>query len=125
MIDGGAEGVLSRRWRRRSQRVVRSVGASLVGDIRRFEGDGRISGAIQTLRAFLADAEAPVGIVTKGKDENGIVGRLRGGGTCRKLLCWRWILTKGEGGQTCKEQGCHEQKVFGPLRHAVDGSPGH
>src|SRR5712692_6186901 len=101
------------------------VGAGFVSDIRGFERDGRISRAIQALRAFLADAEAPVGIVTKGKDENGIVGRLRGGGTCGKLFCWCWILAKGECGQACKKQRCREQKVFVPLRHTVDGSPGH
>src|SRR5260370_40031824 len=91
----------------------------------RFQRDRRVPRAIKALWAFLADAEAPVGGVTKREDESRIVGRLRGWGTRGKLLCWRWLLTQGEGGQAWKEHGWHGKKGVGPLRHTVDASARH
>src|ERR1700687_5917308 len=151
MIDGGTEEVFSRGRRRGSQRVVRSVGTSFagqvnghsragggvlgmigpgigggfMGDIGGFERDGGVAGAIQAFGAFLANAEAPVGIVAKGKDENGIVGRLGGRGTCRQLLYWWRILAEGERGEASKQHRCREQNLFETPKHAEDGSPGH
>jgi len=80
------------------------IGGGFMGDIGGFERDGRVPGTIQAFRPFLADAQAPVGIIAKGKEENGIVGRLRGGRTCGQLLLPRRILAEGEPRQASKEQ---------------------
>jgi hypothetical protein len=85
--------------------VIRpGIGDGFMGDIEGFERDGRVPWAIQAFRPFLADAQAPVGIVAKSKEENGIVGRLRGGRTCGQLLLRRRILAEGERRQASKKQ---------------------
>src|SRR5206468_1059668 len=87
MFDGRAEGILARRWRSRSQRVVFSVSTSFarevdgdgrpsggifgvigpgfssgfVCNIRRFQRNWRIPGAIHAFRAFQANAHADDG----------------------------------------------------------------
>jgi hypothetical protein len=115
MIYRSAEGVLAGRWRRGRQsvgygicaRLSREVdgdggagggvlgmispgiGGGLVSDIGGFERDWRVAGAIQTLRSFQAEAEAPIGIITKGKKKDGIVRGLRRRGSHGWLLgCW-------------------------------------
>jgi len=80
------------------------IGDGFVGNLGRFEGDRWIAGAIHALRALLANAETPVRIVAKGKDENGVVGRLRGGGTGGELFCGRRILAQCECSQDSTEQ---------------------
>src|SRR5713226_437227 len=150
MINGGPEGVLSGWWRHGSQRIVCGISASFsrevegdgsagggvfgvigpgigsgfVGDIGGFKRDWRVAAAIQAFRALLADAKTPVGSITEGKDENGVVSRLRRGGTSRQLLFGRRILPESECGQTDEKRRCQEQSAFGSLRHADKGSPG-
>jgi len=84
------------------------IGGGFVGDLDGFEGDGWIAGAIHALGAFQADAQAPVGIITKGKDKNRVMSRLWGGGTGGELL-WRCrILAQCECRQDSTEQRRHE-----------------
>ena len=82
------------------------VGAGFMGNFGGLQRDRRIPRAIEAFRPFQADAQVPVGLVAKRKDENGIVGRLRGRGTCGQLLCRRRILAEGECRQGRKKHGC-------------------
>jgi len=99
------------------------IGGGFVGDLGGFEGDGRIAGTIHPFRALQSDAQAPVGIIAKGKNKNGVVSRLRRGRTGWELLCgWR-ILAPGEYREGGKEQR-QEQSASGHLRHANGGLHG-
>jgi hypothetical protein len=124
MIYRSAEGVLAGRWRRGRQsvgygirarlsrevdgdggaggRVLGMIGpgirCGLVSDIGGFERDWRVTGAIQTLRSLQAKAEAPIGIITKGKEEDGIVRGLRRRGSHGWLLGWWGRLRLRPGG---------------------------
>ncbi len=100
------------------------VGAGFMGNFGGLQRDRRIPRAIEAFRPFQADSQAPVGLVAKRKDENGIVSRLRGGGTCGQLLCGRRILGDGKRRQARKKQGNREPNVFRLLRHAEDDPPG-
>src|SRR5260370_13590001 len=112
MIQGGAKGVLSAQGRSGGQSVVCGVGTSLarqmngderpgcgvVGMIRpgicggfvRDFGDlkrnRRVARTIETLGPLLADAEAPVGVVAKGQNKDGVMLRLRSRRTHGRLF---------------------------------------
>ena len=49
------------------------IGGRFVRDFGGFERNWRISGTIKAFRTLLSDAQAPVGSVAKGKEEDGIV----------------------------------------------------
>jgi hypothetical protein len=53
------------------------IGGGFVCDFDRFERDRRIPRAIEPFRTLLANAQAPVGLVAKCQDEDGVVRRLR------------------------------------------------
>src|ERR1700704_1538180 len=55
----------------------------IVLDFRRFKRDGRIAGSLQAFGPFLADAQAPSGIIPRGEKKNWKMFRLwRRGGSC-------------------------------------------
>src|SRR5712691_4656085 len=123
MIHGGAKGVLPAQGRSAGQSVVCGVGTSLarevngderagsgvfgmirpgiggglVGDFGGLKRNRRVTGTIETLRALLANAEAPVGVVAKGQNKDGVMLRLRSRRTHGRLFGRRssWRLSIG------------------------------
>src|SRR5260370_13529986 len=134
MIQGGAKGVLSAQGRSGGQSVVCGVGTSLarqmngderagggvfgrirtgswggfVGDFGGLKRNRREARTIETLGPLLADAEAPVGVVAKGQNKDGVMLRLRSRRTHGRLFGGRssWSLPVGR-------QGRHEETKRG------------
>src|SRR5215831_3854311 len=104
MVDRNLEGVPSAKGRGGAQGVIRGIGASfprkvhrhggassrvlgmigpafgsgLLSDLCRLQRNRRIPFAIETLGAFKAYANAPIGLVAKAKKQDGKMCRMRG-----------------------------------------------
>src|SRR6266436_6764091 len=152
MIQGGAKGVLSAQGRSGGQSVVCGVGTSLAremngderagsgvfrmirpgicgGFVRDFGGlkrNRRVTGTIETLRALLADAEAPVGVVAKGQNKDRVMLRLRSRRTHGRLFGGRssWSLPVGRQGRHEETKRGDEENEPGLHRDAQVCPPG-
>src|SRR5712672_4377435 len=81
----------------------------IVLDFRRFKRDGRIPGSLQAFGPFLADAQAPSGIIPRGEKKNWKMFRLRRrGGSCggRRGI---WLLGCSRGLRPCKGAAACDQ----------------
>jgi len=87
------------------------VGGAFAGDFGRFERDGRVALTVETLRAFLPDAEAPApgSIVAESEKKNGIVRGLGRGWSSYGLLGRRWGLACGSA-RTNEDQASKNQE---------------
>src|SRR6266478_3562689 len=152
MIQGGAKGVLSAQGRSGGQSVVCGVGTSLAremngdgragsgvfgmigpgiggGFVRDFGGlkrNRRVTGTIETLRALLANTEAPVGVVAEGQNKDGVMFRLRSRRTHGRLFGrWsRWSLPIGRQGKREETKRGDEENEPGLHRDAQVYPPG-
>src|SRR5260370_37897983 len=152
MIQGGAKGVLSAQGRSGGQSVVCGVGTSLAremnvvgragsgvfgmigpgiggGFVRDFGGlkrNRRVTGTIETLRALLANTEAPVGVVAKGQNKDGVMLRLRSRRTHGRLFGGRtnWMLPVGRQGRHEETNRGDEANATGLQRVAHSWRPG-
>jgi len=66
--------------------VSPGVCGGLVGDFGRFKRNRRVASAIEAFRPLKADAKAPVGLVAKGDEEDGVVLGLRSRWSHRRIL---------------------------------------
>src|SRR5713101_6651754 len=99
------------------------------GFVRDFGGlkrNRRVTGTIETLRALLANTEAPVGVVAKGQNKDGVMFRLRSRRTHGRLFGrWsRWSLPIGRQGKREETKRGDEENEPGLHRDAQVYPPG-
>src|SRR2546425_5363635 len=99
------------------------------GFVRDFGGlkrNRRVARTIETLRPLLADAEAPVGVVAKGQNKDGVMFRLRSRRTHGWLFGrWsRWSLPIGRQGKREETKRGDEENEPGLHRDAQVYPPG-